>query len=186
MWRRMVYRVIQFAHALTARASHEEIAQAIEVLEPQAQRVFRQQSRQDRCHALAVYRSLRDHGYSHPALFEAALLHDAGKSAAQLTPWHRAVIVALERLAPTVLTRLSRDAGTNGVASSGWRLPFVVHARHPELGARLAQQAGCSALAVALIRRHQDQAAHSVAAETEAETEEDRLLAALQAADNAA
>ncbi|NLE99705.1 MAG: hypothetical protein GX601_01885 [Anaerolineales bacterium] len=179
----MVYRVTQFARALTDRASQEEIADAIRGLEPQAQRVFWQQSRQDQCHALAVARSLQRRGYSNPTLLEAALLHDAGKSAAHLTPWHRAAIVALERLAPTVLTRLSQDAGANGgCALPGWRLPFVVHAQHPELGARLARQAGCSALAVALIRRHQDQAAHSVADETE----EDQLLAALQAADNAA
>ncbi len=59
----------------------------------------------------------------------------------------------------------------------GWRRPFVVHARHPEVGSRWAQEAGCTPLTVALIRRHQDGL-------TGRQTEEDQLLAALQAADN--
>ncbi len=59
----------------------------------------------------------------------------------------------------------------------GWSRPFVVHARHPEVGSRWAQKAGCTPLTVALIRRHQDRL-------TDRQTEEDQLLAALQAADN--
>jgi hypothetical protein len=53
----------------------------------------------------------------------------------------------------------------------------VVHAWHPQIGAEWAHQAGCEPLAVTLILRHQDKL--RVIA-----SEEDKLLAALQWADN--
>jgi hypothetical protein len=53
------------------------------------------------------------------------------------------------------------------------------HLHHPERGAELAAAAGCDALAVALIRRHQEPpAAHF------GDPALDGLLAALQAADD--
>jgi hypothetical protein len=61
-----------------------------------------------------------------------------------------------------------------------WRRPFLVHAWHPEVGARWAHQAGCSLLTIALIRRH-----HERLPDVTARAEEDVLLAALQAADSA-
>jgi hypothetical protein len=104
--------------------------------------------------------------------------------------WQRAVIVLLERFAPHLLVRLSQEA-PQGYAMSlpkgpalslpkGWRRPFVVHARHPQAGAHWAEEAGCSPLTVALIRRHQDQSTGC----SPLAVEEDQLLAALQAADN--
>jgi hypothetical protein len=178
MWRRIWYRVSQFFHALTARASPAEVAQAIAVLPADARVLFGRQSRADQCHALAVWRSLRRSGYSNPKLLSAALLHDVGKAAARFTLWQRATIVALERFAPRALQRLGRD-GVAGVGQAGgWRHPFVVTIRHAELGARWAEEAGCSQVTVTLIRRHQDRV-------ISAETEVDRLLAALQTADDA-
>jgi hypothetical protein len=76
----------------------------------------------------------------------------------------------LNRFAPRLLARLGQGE------SDGWRRPFVVHARHPELGARWAEEAGCSSLTVALIRRHQEQSS--------CQAEQDYRLAALQRADN--
>jgi hypothetical protein len=178
MWRRIWYRVTQFFNALTARASPAEIEQAIDVLAPEARVLFGRQSRLDQCHALAVWRSLCQAGHTNPQLLSAALLHDVGKAAARLTPWQRAAIVALDRLAPGALRRLGNGELTEEGRAAGLRHPFAVTIRHAELGACWALEAGCSPLTVALIRRHQDRV-------TSAETEEDRLLAVLQTADDA-
>ena len=59
-----------------------------------------------------------------------------------------------------------------------WRYPFFVHQQHPELGAELAQAAGCSPTTVELIRRHQEPLA-----DNPFRTHEDELLAALQEAE---
>ncbi|MDY6875396.1 MAG: hypothetical protein SWK90_04220 [Chloroflexota bacterium] len=165
------YRVKQFLWTLTARISEEEVEQAIRILTPEAQALFLRQAVQDQRHALVVYHALRQANHTNPQLLAAALLHDVGKAAARLPAWQRAALVLLEHLSPRLLARLSQGE------ARGWRRPFVIHTRHPELGSRWAQDAGCSVLTVALIRRHQDRL-------TDCQTEEDQLLAALQAADN--
>jgi predicted HD phosphohydrolase len=173
------YRVGQFLRALTARVPDDEVEQAMRVLTPEAQGLFRRQATQDQRHALAVYRTLYQARHTNPELLAAALLHDVGKTAAQLPAWQRAIIVLLDRFAPRLLTRLSqREPQAHALSRRGsWRYAFVVHAQHPEAGARWAQEAGCPPLTVALIRRHQDRL-------TSCEIEEDQLLAALQAADS--
>jgi hypothetical protein len=172
MTERICYRVGQFFRALTARVSDEEVRRATRVLTPNAQSLFRRQSIQDQHHALVVYHALLQEGYNDPRLLAAALLHDAGKAAIRLSTVHRSIIVLLGRFAPVLLARLSR--GEPG----GWNRPFVIHARHAEIGARWAEEAGCSPFTVDLIRKHEEGPA-------DGPTEEDRLLAALQAADDA-
>jgi len=173
------YRVGQFLRALTAQVPEEEIKAAMYVLTPEAQDLFRRQAVQDQHHALAVYHTLRQAGHTNPQLLAAALLHDVGKAVARLPSWQRAFIVLLERFAPRLLAYLSRgepqDQALNPL--KGWRHTFVVHAHHPEIGARRAREAGCSPLTVTLIRRHQDRISCC-------QTEEDHLLALLQMADN--
>lgn len=171
MTKRVRYRVEQFFRALTARVSDEEVRRATRALTPEAQSLFRRQTIQDQRHALAVYHTLRQAGHEDPHLLAAALLHDAGKATARLSAVHRSIIVLLGCLAPPLLTRL-------GQGESGWNRPFVIHAQHPVIGARWAEEAGCPPLTVALIRRHEEESA-------DGSTEEDRLLAALQAADDA-
>jgi hypothetical protein len=198
MVRTVRYRVGQFLRALAAEVPEEEVEQAMRILPPKARRLFRRQAVQDQRHALAVYHTLRQAGHKNPQLLAAALLHDAGKAAARIPAWQRAVIVLLERFAPRLLVRLSQGAPQSCALSlpkgpalslpkgpalslpKGWRRPFVVHARHPQAGARWAEEAGCSPLTVALIRRHQDQSTGC----SPLAVEEDQLLAALQAADN--
>ena len=190
MVRTVRYRAGQFLRALAAEVPEEEVEQAMRILPPKARRLFRRQAVQDQRHALAVYHTLRQAGHKNPQLLAAALLHDAGKAAARIPAWQRAVIVLLEHFAPRLLVRLSQGA-PQGCALSlpkrpalslpkGWRRSFVVHARHPQAGARWAEEAGCSPLTVALIRRHQDQSTGC----SPLAVEEDQLLAALQAADN--
>jgi hypothetical protein len=134
--------------------------------------LFLQQSLQDQRHALNVYHTLRARGCTAPDLLAAALLHDQGKARAALRLWQRATIVLLERFAPRWSSALSRPCEPG---SRRW--PFFVHARHPELGAAQAQEAGCSARTVSLIRRHEEPLA-------QVRTLEDRWLALLQAADD--
>jgi hypothetical protein len=172
MTQQIRYRVGQLFRALTARVSDEEVRRATRALTPEAQTLFRRQAAQDQRHVLAVCRALRRAGHTNPHLLAAALLHDAGKAATRLSVIHRSVIVLLGRFAPALLTRLSR--GEPG----WWNRPFAIHARHAEIGAHWAEEAGCSALAVALIRRHEEEPTGGL-------TEEGRLLAALQAADDA-
>lgn len=165
------YRAGQFFRALAAQVPEEEVEQAIGILTPEAQRLFRRQAAQDQRHALAVYRVLYENGHTNPHLLAAALLHDVGKAAAPLSVWHRTLIVLLGRFAPRLLDDLGLGEPT------GWRTPFVTHARHAETGARWAEEAGCSPLTVTLIRRHHERPVARSA-------EEDRLLLALQTADN--
>ncbi|MCP4539040.1 MAG: hypothetical protein GY832_18045 [Chloroflexi bacterium] len=184
------YRVGQFIQALTARVPEKDVEQAVRVLTPTAQALFRRQAIQDQHHALAVYHTLRQAGHTNPQLLAAALLHDVGKSAARLPAWQRAIIVLVERFAPRLLARLSQkepeERGQD--LTNNWRHPFIVHAQHPEIGAQWALEAGCAPLTVALIRRHQDKlASHLPLTNNDVEREnntEDQLLAALQAADN--
>jgi hypothetical protein len=180
--KRLSYRVGQFLRALTAHVPEEEIEQAMRVLTPEAQALFRRQATADQRHALAVYHVLRRAGHTNRQLLAAALLHDVGKAAARLPAWQRALIVLLDRFAPRLLACLSRGELEGHALSlpKGWRHPFVAHARHAEVGARWAREAGCSPLTVALIRRHQDRPTSC----SPLTTEEDQLLAALQAADS--
>ena len=165
------YRVRQFASALLARVSPDDLREADEVLPPDAQKLFRQMSVSDQRHSLNVMRTLRRQGHAEPGLLEAALLHDVGKSAARIYPWHRASIVLTAHFAPGLFAWL-----TSG-EPRGWRGPFVVHRQHTEIGAEWATQAGCSPLTVSLIRRHQEPLRRAP------QDEEERLLVALQRAD---
>jgi HD domain len=165
------YRVRQFVSALSARVSPDDLREADEVLPPDAQKLFRRMNVPDQRHSLNVMRTLRQQGHTEPDLLAAALLHDVAKSAAWITPLHRTIIVLSKRFTPGLLAWL-----TSG-EPRGWRRPFVIHRRHTEISAEWAAQAGCSALAVALIRRHQEPLRCAPL------DEEERLLVALQRAD---
>jgi hypothetical protein len=165
------YRVRQFANALLARVSPDDLREADEVLPSNAQELFRRMSVPDQRHSLNVMRMLRRQGHAEPDLLAAALLHDVGKSAAWIAPWHRAVIVLGMRFAQGLFAWLG------GGEPHGWRRPFVVLRQHAEIGAEWAAQAGCSALTVSLIRRHQEPLRRAPL------DQEERLLVALQRAD---
>jgi hypothetical protein len=165
------YRVRQFARALLARVSLDDLREADQILPPDAQKLFRRMSVSDQHHSLNVMRTLRRQGHTEPDVLAAALLHDVGKSAVWIPPWHRAIVVLTQRFAPTVLAWLTRGE------PRGWRRPFVVHRQHTEIGAEWAAQAGCSTLTVLLIRQHQEPL-HRIP-----QNEQERLLVALQHAD---
>ena len=165
------YRVRQFFRALLARVSPGDLREVNAVLPPDAHKLFRAMRLSDQQHSIEVMRTLRRRGHVEQDLLAAALLHDVGKSAAWLTPVHRALIVLSRRLAPPALAWLTRGS------PRGWRKPFIIHLRHPDLGAQWAEQAGCSLLTVRLIRRHQEPL-HGKPV-----NQEEQWLAALQQAD---
>ncbi|MBE7468088.1 MAG: hypothetical protein DPW09_13630 [Anaerolineae bacterium] len=150
---------------------------------PAQRRLFARMSPNDQRHALAVGRTLQQAGYQQPALLQAGLLHDVAKSLGQPIPY-RVAIVLLKAFWPAALMRISEWRMANGE----WRManhpssfilhPFIIHAHHPAIGAAWAEEAGCEPLAVKLIARHQETLTGQPA------DEEEKLLAALQWADN--
>lgn len=189
-----LYRVYQFFAALKAylpvwaggvggelSSEDERFVKSILVTLAQ-QQLFKQMSPNDRRHAIAVARSLHQADYRQPALLQAALLHDVGKSIGQPII-HRVLIVLFEAFWPAVLDRLSGQPVSALPAThhslSWWRRPFVVHAQHPATGASWAKEARCNPLTITLILRHQDKLNEESSASVEQE-----LLAALQWADN--
>lgn len=188
-WQRIRYRVGQFAMSLWPRVAQDERALLTLWLPPKAANLFLSMGRRDQRHSLNVFYTLRSAGLEQPDLLAAALLHDVGKSAYEgrrLRLWHRVAIVLLAAFAPRQLARLSARGDTCRCQPQSWRYPFYLHAAHPELGARLAQEAGCSELTVALIRRHQMRLlADQPSVMLRPEGDEESLLATLQAADDA-
>ncbi len=130
----------------------------------------------DQRHSLKVLAALQAAGHDHPALLQAALLHDCAKREGGVRLWHRVALVLLKAFWPALAARWAAEPAP---ARTDWRYPMWAHLHHPERGAELAAAAGCDPLAVALIRRHQEPpAAHA------GDPSLDELLAALQAADD--
>lgn len=123
------------------------------ILPPAAQALFWRMLPGDQRHSLAVLRTLMRWGETHPALLQAALLHDVGKAAAPLSLWERALVVVGRALCP----RPWRSALARWPLLRRWAARVRRYQAHPEIGAVWAEEAGCDPLAVALIRRHQEE-----------------------------
>ncbi len=169
----MIGRLRQGIRALLAWVRPVDDQLAADTLSPPLFALFRTMRAGERQHSLNVLQTLRARGESDPSLLRAALLHDVGKTRASFWLWERAFVVIARNLMP-------RRAQQWGAAEpSGWRRPFVISQQHPAWGAEMAAEAGADPLCVDLIGRHQ----HKLILPPM--TESDRLLAALQAADEA-
>ncbi|KAF0109340.1 MAG: hypothetical protein FD146_384 [Anaerolineaceae bacterium] len=164
---RLAYRSRQFRRALltTRRPVTDDLLRPR--LSPAQIFLFRRMQPSEQAHAFQVYERLTAAGQTDPHLLAAALLHDAGKVLAPLSPLDRALVV----LARHFLPEAARRWGSGDPC--GLRRPFVTAAQHPAWGADLAAAAGASPRACGLIRRHQDVPAA-----------DDALLAALQEVDD--
>ncbi len=156
---RPFYRVGQFLKAFRRPDAAALRAVAAEHLSAKQLALFDALSPYDQQHAVEVLERLRQEGGMEADLAQAALLHDAGKAFARTRLWHRVAHV----LAPERDSRLLR-----------------AYARHAEIGAELAEQAGTSPVAVALIREHHRKVRGAPRTPFEA------MLAALQKADEVA
>ncbi len=165
----------QFLASLWPRITPGEQAGLNRWLPPLAVALFQQMTLRDQRHSLNVFYQVQQAAPDQPDLLAAALLHDAAKTALpgrRVRLHHRVLAVLMEAARPGWVQQIARDD------PASWRYPFYLHRRHPELGARLAEDAGCSALTTELIRHHQMKLSHPPSDEFE------RLLAALQAADD--
>ena len=170
-----MYRIRQFLRSLFSRVTAAERAALSRWLNVAAQALFLRMAARDQRHSLDVLRRVQAVVPDHADLAAAALLHDVAKTAGagrRMRLHHRVLVVLLDKLSPGGSARL----GSANPASL--RYPFYLHRVHPELGAQMAEAAGCTPLTVALIRRHQ----HKLAAPPRNETE--RLLRILQQADD--
>ncbi|MCB0193317.1 MAG: hypothetical protein KDJ65_15330 [Anaerolineae bacterium] len=198
------YRVYQFFAALKAylpawagglrgelSTSDRDLVNSILTM-PSQRRLFDRMSPNDQRHAIAVARTVQQAGHSHPALLQAALLHDVAKSLGQPLI-HRVIIVLLEAFRPQLLVRLSNPTSLSPSPARNtnppsiipdpssfpwWQRPFIIHAHHPAIGADWAKAAYCDALTVELILNHQ------AALTSIPEDNGRRLLEILQWADN--
>jgi hypothetical protein len=179
LFRRAAYRAKQFFWALASwwqRPSAEQLEAARGWLPEGAWFVFLSMPAVDQTHALKVLEAAQAAGFRDPALAQAALLHDAAKRLGGVTLFHRVAVVLVKALGRDRWERLKQSP------APGRRNPLYplwAHANHPLTGAQLAAEAGCLPEAVDLIRRHQEPL--PLAAQR---TEQDRLLAALQQADD--
>jgi hypothetical protein len=146
------YRAKQFFSSLRPSISAAELRLVETALgeNPSTLTLFQRMSRSDQKHAIAVLQTLLDRGEEHPALQQAALLHDVGKALGQPI-LHRVIIVLLQAFWPAALAKLA-DAP---LTCPAWRRPFVINQQHPQIGASWAEEAGGDPLAVTLIRTHQ-------------------------------
>ncbi len=168
---RVGYRARQFWLAVQGRPDAPSLERARQVLSSAQFELFRQLQPSEQAHALDVLARIEAASEAHPDLLVAALLHDIGKTRYPLRLWERALIVLVKKLSAARLQAWGQGS------ARGWR-PFVVAVQHPAWGAEMAAKRGVSPLAVSLIRRHQDSLARA------SQSLEDRLLAALQAADD--
>jgi hypothetical protein len=153
------------------RPGDGDVEFAARYLPPPAVQLFLAMPRYDQQHARNVCHMLQRQGHADRDLLAAALLHDAGKSIGpegRVRLWHRVAVVLFRVFWPGLLGRLAKDK------EGSWRRPFYVQVHHAAIGAEAARQAGCSDIAVGLIRHHEDTSDRTP----------DPLLAALQAADS--
>lgn len=166
------YRVTQVLWSLTARFRPvDEVAADAVLQSPALIALFRQMPRVEQQHGIRVMKALQMLGHDNPDLLTAALLHDCGKMRYGFSLFGRVLVVAVRKALPRQYAEWSR------AAPSGWKRPFAISEQHPAWSAEVMEKAGASQTAVNLARRHQ------MRFHWQAHYEEDRLLKALQGAD---
>lgn len=172
----MFYRIKQVWWALVARPLNAEDRELVKKLLSSAEEeLFYRFSVNDQNHSIRVVRYNINHNHNNQSLLKASLLHDIGKiKTGRLSIIDRSVAVAIKAIFPD----LSHSWGQGEIAkASRFQRPSIVRAQHATWGAEMTKAVGGDPLTVSLIRRHQDSLNEIV-------TEEDRLLSALQIADD--
>jgi hypothetical protein len=170
----MTARIRQGLRALAVWGRRVNNEPAAQVLSPALLALFLKMRRAERQHSLNVLQTLRAQGHADPALLTAALLHDVGKIRAPYYLWERVIVVLVKAAAPQTARRWG-----SGDEPTGWRRPFVINYQHPRWSADMVAAAGGDPRAVRLIAAHQTHLTHTP------QTDDERLLSILQAADDA-
>jgi len=148
----MFYRLHQFWLALFPHLQPEELTWLDSTLDQAALSLFYSQPIADQRHALDVAKSLAAHKSSlnrdeYNLLLTAALLHDCGKSMANIHLWHRVFVVLMQNLPASVWVFLAKTP--TPLAS-----PLQMFSCHPAWGAELAAKAGLGPEICTLIQEH--------------------------------
>ncbi len=166
------HRLRQGLRALRAWVRPPDARCAAAYLSPPLLKLFEAMRPGEAQHSLNVLETLLATGESNPSLLAAALLHDAGKARAPYWLWERVIVVLARKFAPDRAIRWGEGE------PDGWRRPFVINRQHPAWSAEMVAQAGADPLTIELIAHHQCKLDHPP------QNEMERLLAALQAADD--
>lgn len=178
--KRIRYRVAQFWRTLRAPWWPVDVAYARARLEPELLTLFQRMARAEQQHGIALCQALEERGVTDTDLRVAAVLHDCGKTVAPPTLWDRVLVVLGEWLLPRQAARWAATDTARGLTRG-----FVIRRRHAEWGAALAQEAGASERAVALIREHHNPADSAKALEASLGADFGTLLRTLQDLDDA-
>ncbi|AFM42103.1 putative domain HDIG-containing protein [Desulfosporosinus acidiphilus SJ4] len=148
----MFYRTHQFIEAFFPRIYPSELLWAKQILSPQANLLFLQQSKAEQRHALAVAKSLLPYQESLSSseyldLITAALLHDCGKSLTKIRLWQRVFIVLIQQLPQGIWSLLKN--GPSLLAA-----PLQIADHHARWGSNLAQEIGLNSRVCLLINDH--------------------------------
>jgi len=170
------YRFRQFWNAITSSPSSDDLVQVQQKLSPKAFDLFLRMHPSEQSHSIHIYKQILEGGESNDDLITAALLHDIGKILHPLHILERIVIVLGKKIFPIYI-----DIWGDGDINS-WRRPFVIAKKHPLWGAEMAEEADVSALAVDLIRHHQD--SQPTRTSENPKTLEEKLLIRLQTLDS--
>jgi len=181
--RRILYRVKQFWHTLRAPWLPVEHAYTAARLTPELLALFERMSRAEQQHGIALCKALQARNITDADALIAGLLHDCGKSVAPPYLWDRVLVVLGEALLPRQAARWATRSEA-GSPPRGLTRGFVIRKRHAEWGATLAEQAGASPRAVALIRRHHHAADDAAPSEGAWDADFSLLLRTLQELDN--
>jgi hypothetical protein len=148
------YRTQQFVRAVMGPDTLPELGSFADLLLPLQRSLFRAMAPVDQAHCLRVAAALAQQGDAPPDLLRAALIHDAGKSAAHIAVWERVAHVLILHLAPALVGRI-------GSPHEGFGHGLYALAHHAETGAGLAAAAGFSPVVVSLVRGDGDPALQS-------------------------
>lgn len=164
----MFYRIKQFCLAWTAKITEADKSFLNQYLSTQEKELFNRLNKATQKHSILVAQAaLKAFGAatetSHKKdelkiLVKAALLHDIGKSMANLNVFHKTLYVLLKRFMPKLLQKLtSRENSPFCNSCSGLAKAMYVAENHAAIGAAMADKWGLDKDLAQIIANHHTQ-----------------------------